>query len=68
MEKLISQFHEGFYIPVIQKLALWLTYVVILGTQICGKYFLKALYFRGKYKNTKYCCDYADNLFESFSN
>ena len=68
METTISDFHTGFYIPAIQKLAFHLPHVRILRTNHCGE--LRQTAFKRRELIQDVLCrrDYAERIVESFAN
>ena len=67
METSISKFHKDCYIPEIQKLALYLPHVRILGTRHCGNPLVEACKCRSSYQDIFYCIDYAEHVVDSFA-
>ena len=68
IEKSITQFHEKFYIPEIQKLAFHLPHVRILGNLHCDKERHDEYKRRRNLYDVLYRRDYADRVVYSFTN
>ena len=68
METTIYDFHTSFYIPAIQKLALHLTHVRILGTNHCDEMLRTAFKRRESFQDVLCLCYYSERLVESFAN
>ena len=68
METIISDLYTSFYIPAIQKLALHLLHVRILGTNHCGEMRRTAFKQRELFKDVICRCDYAERVVVSFAN
>ena len=66
-ETTISDFNTSLYITDIQRLALHLTYVRILGTNHCGKMRRTAFKRRELFQDVLYRCDYAERVVASFA-
>ena len=68
METTISNFNTSFYVPDIQKLALHIPHLQILGTNHCGDSRQTAFKHRKSFQDLLCCCDYAERFVASFSN
>ena len=68
MEKTISNFHTGFFIPAIQKLAFNIPHVQILGTNHCGDSSQTTFKRRKYFQDVLFRRDYAERVVASFSN
>ena len=62
MEKKSSDFCTSFYIPAIQKLAFYLPYLRILGTNHCGEMQCTAFKCRELFRDVLCCRDYAERV------
>ena len=67
METSVLVFHQKLYIPDIQKLALHLLHVYILGTHHCVNSLWKSFKYFIVYHSVLWCQDYADLVVPSFS-
>ena len=67
LETSITEFHENYYIPEIQKLAFHLPHVRILVTHHCGKERHEAFKLRGGLHAFLCRSDYAERVVCSFS-
>ena len=68
METTISDFHNSFYIPAIQKLAFHLPHVRILGTNQCGEMRHTAFKRRELFQDVICCRAYAERVVAIFAN
>ena len=67
IETKTSGFHTSFYMPDIQKLASYLLYVRILGTNHCGAMRRTAFKRRELSQDVQFHRDYAERVVSSFS-
>ena len=67
METSIVDFHKRFYIPVIQKLALHLPHVRIIGTRHCSNKCQEKFNSCAAYQDVLCCQDYAEHVLASFA-
>ena len=68
METTISESHNRYYIPDIQKLAFHLPHVRILGTNHCGEMRHTAFKHRELFQDVLCRHDYAEKVVTSFAN
>ena len=68
METTIFGFHTNFYMPAIQKLALHLPHVRILGTHYCGEIRHTAFKRRELFQDVICRRDYSERVVANFSN
>ena len=68
METTVSDFHISFYIPSIQKLAVYLPHVRILVTNHCGEMRRTAFKRRELFQDVLCRHDYAERVVASFAN
>ena len=68
METTISNFRTSFYIPAIQKLALHLPHVRILGTNHCGEMQRTAFKQRELFQDILCRRDYSERVVATFAN
>ena len=66
METTISHFNTSFYIIAIQKLAIHLPHMCILGTNHFGAMLCTAFKRRELFQDVLCCCDYAERVVASF--
>ena len=67
METTISNFHTSFYIPAIQKLAVHIQHVQILGTNHCSGSYRTAFKCRKSFQDVLCCRDYSERVVATYS-
>ena len=67
MESSIVDFHWDLYIPAIQKLALNLPHIHIIGTHHCGNTRWEELKCHSAFQNVLCCCDYSERVLSRFA-
>ena len=67
MEKTISNFCTIFYIPDIQKLAVHIPHVQLIGMNHCGESYQIAFKRRESFQDVPCCPDYAEKVVSRFS-